>query len=242
MRPPGTAALLVLVTDRGAARGPLPEAVEAAVAGGVDWVQVRERGLEGAEHLALVDACRAAARRGAARRGGAVRVLVNGRADLALAAGADGVHLGTGALPARAARALLGPAALVGVAAHAPAELAEASASGLLDYAHLAPIFAPLSKAGERPPLGPEALAEAARAGLPVLAQGGIDAASAGACLEAGAAGVAVTGALLAAEDPRAAAAALRRALEEASGRGRASRGRRPEPGPGSGAGPRSRA
>lgn len=213
----GETPLLVLVTDRAAARGSLPEAVEAAVAGGVDWVQVRERGLEGAALLALVDACRAAAARGAARRGGAARVLVNRRLDLAMAAGADGVHLGTGAVPTGVARALLGAAAVIGVAAHAPAEVAEAAASGLLDYAHLAPVFAPLSKAAERPPLGPEALAEAARHGLPVLAQGGVEVRNAGACVEAGASGVAVTGAILGAPDPGAAAAALRRALEGAT-------------------------
>jgi len=259
-RPPRP--ILCLVTDRGTARGSLEDAVAAALAGGTDWVQVRERDLEGAALLALVDRLVILARRegggGTAdagdgerdpaggregdpeRRGGArapapggstARVLVNRRLDVALVAGADGVHLGFDAVPPEAARRLLGPetpsdgrgadrragaalrpGTLVGVSCHSPAEVERAAAAGA-DYAHLAPIFDPFSKDRERPALGLEALARAARAGIPVLAQGGIDAARARAALAAGAAGVAVTGAVLGAADPRAAAAELRRAL-----------------------------
>ena len=81
-------------------------------------------------------------------------------------------------------------------------------------YAHLAPIFDPLSKPAERPALGTTALAEACRrAQRPVLAQGGITAENARACLDAGAAGIAVTGEILMADDPARAARALREAL-----------------------------
>jgi thiamine-phosphate pyrophosphorylase len=202
--------VLCLVTDRHLASAPLEETVERAVAGGVDWVQVRERDLEGAPLLALVDALRAAARRGAGGR--PVRVVVNRRADVAWAAGVEGVHLGWDALPSDRARALLGAGAWIGVSAHAPEDVQEAARAGA-SYAHLAPVFAPISKPTTRPPLGLEALARAAGAGIPVLAQGGIEAANAASAVCAGAAGVAVTGAILGSPDPEAAARALRQAL-----------------------------
>jgi len=204
------------VTDRAACAGDLAAAVEAAVAGGVDLVQVRDRALGGAALLAHVDALVAAARRGAAARGGAVCVVVNRRLDVALAAGAEGVHLGFDALPAAAARALLGAGGLVGVSAHAPEEVL-ALAPDVVDYAQLAPVFAPLSKASTRPCVGLEALARASRGPVPVLAQGGVHAENAAACVRAGAAGVAVTGALLQASDPAAAARALAAALRAAA-------------------------
>jgi thiamine-phosphate pyrophosphorylase len=201
------------VTDRRAAPAPLARAVEAAVAAGVDWVQIRERDLEGAALLALAEELAAAARAGAAARGGDLTLLVNRRLDVALALPGLGVHLGFDAAPPRAARALLGPAALLGAATHS-ADEALAAAHLDLDYVHLAPVFAPRSKASGRAPLGLHALRGASRASLPVLAQGGIDAANAAEVVAAGAAGVAVTGAILGADDPGRAAAALRSALD----------------------------
>jgi thiamine-phosphate pyrophosphorylase len=204
--------ILCLVVDPRAAKRELASAVAAAVAGGVDWVQVRDRELEALELLALAESLARAAREAARRRGSLVRVLVNRRADVALAAGADGVHLGFDGLPAQEARRLLGEAAWIGISAHAPEEVGRALPAA--SYAQLAPIFAPLSKPSSRPPLGVGALRRAAGAGIPVLAQGGIDAGNAGSALAAGAAGVAVTGAILLADDPGAAAAALRAALD----------------------------
>jgi thiamine-phosphate pyrophosphorylase len=98
---------------------------------------------------------------------------------------------------------------LIGVSTHSTAEVAAAAA----DYAHLAPIFPPRSKPSSRPSLGCEAIAEAVRAGFPVIAQGGIDATNAAAVRAAGAFGVAVTGAILSAPDVGTATAAIRRAL-----------------------------
>lgn len=204
--------LLCLVTDQRASRRPLTEAVAAALAGGVDWVQIREKELEGRALLELADELARLAR----RADPAVRVLVNRRSDVALAAGLDGVHLGFDAAPPEVARRLLGGTKLLGIATHAPGELAE-DALPHLDYAQLAPVFAPLSKPSARAPLGVEALRRACALPLPVLAQGGVEATNAGACVRAGAAGVAVTGAILAASDPAAAAAALRSALDDAA-------------------------
>ena len=185
--------------------------VEAVVRSGVDWLQVRDRTLEGSALLELIDDVRRAAERGARKRASAARVLVNRRADLALASQADGVHLGFDAISARSARALLGKDACIGVSTHVPDEIEpDAGAS----YVHLAPIHRPLSKASSRPPLGVAALSDAAGRGLPVLAQGGLDAGNARAALDAGAAGIAVTGAILQAGDPAAAARSLREALD----------------------------
>jgi thiamine-phosphate pyrophosphorylase len=187
--------------------------VEAAVAAGVDWVQIRERGLDGAALLALAQEIAAAAGAGAAARGGDVVLLVNRRLDVALALPAAGAHLGFDAAPPRAARELLGTGAVLGASTHS-ADEALAAAHRDLDYVHLAPVFAPLSKPSGRAPLGLHALGEASRASLPVLAQGGIDATSAAQAVAAGAAGVAVTGAILGADEPGRAAAVLRRALD----------------------------
>jgi thiamine-phosphate pyrophosphorylase len=204
--------------DRAAARGPLAPLVCAAVRAGVDWVQVRERELGGAALLAHAESVAEAARAGARARGGRARVIVNRRADVALALGADGVHLGFDAMDVAAARRLLGPDALVGVSCHAADEVRAAHGAS---YAQLAPIFAPLSKPAARPPLG---LAELGRAagGPPVLAQGGIDAERAAAAVAAGASGVAVTGAILLADDPARAAAGLRSALDAGAAAGAA--------------------
>ena len=179
--------------------------VEAAIAGGVDWLQVRDRSLEGGELLAFTDAVRSAAP--------GTRLVVNRRTDVALAADADGVHLGFDAVDVETARKLLGEEALVGVSCHSAQEVRGADAAS---YAQLAPIFPPLSKPAGRTPLGLDAL-RAASGGIPVLAQGGIEASNAAACIEAGADGVAVTGAIGLAADPAAAADALRRALDGAA-------------------------
>ncbi|MCG8591609.1 MAG: thiamine phosphate synthase, partial [Proteobacteria bacterium] len=185
-------------------------AVAAAVAGGVDWVQVRERAPPGCEWL---DFARAIAEAARAAAPGRVRVLVNRRLDVAQAVAADGAHLGFDAVGVADARCLLGADATIGVSCHSAEEAREAAAAGA-SYVHLAPIFEPLSKAASRAPLGLEGLAAAARCGVPVLAQGGLTAERAGASLRAGAAGIAVTGAILGTPDPGARAAELRRALD----------------------------
>jgi thiamine-phosphate pyrophosphorylase len=193
--------------------GVAPDVVAASVEAGVDWVQVRDRELSSAALLARIDAIADAARAAAERAGRTLRIVVNRRADVALAAGTDGVHLGFDAMDPAAARRVLGSSALMGVSTHSIEEVAQAAAAGA-DYVHLAPIFPPLSKASERPPLGIETVTKAASHGVRVLAQGGVEASNAGGLVSAGAAGVAVTGAILAAPDPAAATAQLRRALD----------------------------
>ena len=146
--------ILCLVTDRraaglGSAPGDfvaLAGRVAAAVAGGADQVQLREKDLDGAALLELARAVGAAARRARSD----VTLLLNRRMDVALAAGWDGVHLGFDGAPVAQARALLGPRARIGVATHTPGELAalsRAPAAARPDQAQLAPIWPPLSKA-----------------------------------------------------------------------------------------------
>jgi thiamine-phosphate pyrophosphorylase len=217
------------------------------VRAGVDWIQLRERELDGAAWLQWANELCDVARRAAAASHSRIKLLVNRRIDIALAIGADGVHLGFDAVSPPDAVALMGlrpPAARptaerthesdaahgdrhrghreeqqpagaveIGVSAHSPDEVAAAARSGAT-YAQLAPIWPPLSKAATRPALGVAALEVAARHGLPVLAQGGVRPDRCAAARRAGAAGVAVTGDILMAADPGAAAAALRAALD----------------------------
>jgi thiamine-phosphate diphosphorylase len=224
--------ILCLVVDRSAVRGDLASCVAAAVGAGVDWVQIRERNLEGAALLAHAEEIDLAARQAAAQRGGRVEIFVNRRIDIALAIGADGVQLGFDAVDPPTARRLLWTDAQIesngraetngraeanvkiGISAHHPDEIRAAAPE--VDYAQLAPISQPLSKPHAGPYLGVRAVAEAAGYGIPVIAQGGITAANATAIAAAGAAGIAVTGAILSAPDPASATRALRAALAAA--------------------------
>ncbi len=209
--------LLVLVLDHAGIRDDVAARVSALVDAGVDWLQVRDRSLEADALFALTcDVVKGA--RSATRP---AKVIVNRRIDVALVAGADGAHLGFDALDVGEARALLGDDALIGVSCHSVDEVRGAAAGQRADYAHLAPIFEPISKPAERPSLGLEPLRAACEARLPVIAQGGVVDANTDDVVRAGAAGIAVTGHVLGATDPVAAVAALRRALD---GAGRASK------------------
>ncbi len=194
---------LLLITDRRIARRPLADAVALAVRGGVAGVQVREPDLAAADLLGLVRSVLPAA-----HAGGAV-VVVNDRIDVALAAGADGVHLRRSSLPPEEARRMLGPRALVGVSTHEEAEVTAAFAEGA-DYVVFGPVFSTPSKEGLLSPRGAEEFRRvAAGAAGPVLALGGMDAARAETLGIRPPHGVAAIRAILAAEDPEAAARAL---------------------------------
>jgi thiamine-phosphate pyrophosphorylase len=181
---------------------PLPALAAAVFEGGGRWLLLRDKDLAQAERVAIGrHLIEIAAPHGA-------KVLMSGDVAAAIEAGAAGVHLPRDGDP-RAARARLGPAALIGVSAHDLGEAERAAAAGA-DYATLSPIFASPSKPGYGPALGLEGLSDAAAAaGLPVLALGGITAERARDCLAAGAAGVAVMGEVMGAEDPAAAVRTL---------------------------------
>ncbi len=145
----------------------------------------------------------------------AIPFVVNDRIDVALAAFADGVHIGPDDMAAEDARRLLGPNAIIGVSIKS-VEAAEAAPVGLVNYAGVGGVYATLSKTQKSPPIGPEGFSRVAQAlrrrapQLPIVGIAGIDAGNAGAVIAAGADGVAVISALSLAADPTAAARALR--------------------------------
>lgn len=187
---------LLLVTDRRETRGrSLPAVVEAALRGGVGMVQLREKDLTTRELLALANALRTLTRRYGAR------LLVNDRIDVALACAADGVHLPADSFRIEDARALLGPDRLIGVSTHSAAEVRAAAAAGA-DFAVCGPVYETPSKLAYGPPLGLDEFTAATKSvNIPVLAIGGVTVGRAFELRRAGAAGVAVIRALLAADD-----------------------------------------
>jgi thiamine-phosphate pyrophosphorylase len=196
---------LMLVTDAAmsAGRG-LAATVLAAVAGGVTIVQLRDKTASDADLLATAVALRAAL----APTG--VPLIVNDRPAIAHAAQLAGVHIGQDDGDPQAARALLGPDALIGLSVTRTDEIATVDPA-VVDYVGLGPVFATGSKPDAAPPLGlAEAAAIGARLPLPWVAIGGIGVDDAAVIMRTGAAGIAVVSAINAAADPRAAAAALR--------------------------------
>ncbi len=201
---------LLLITDRAMARRPLREVAAAALRGGCRWLMVREKDLAEAALARLVQDIMDLARPyGAA-------VSVNGAAGVAADCGARGVHLPQGHGVAEARRAV-GRDALVGVSAHSIEEAADAAAEGA-DYLTASPVFATASKPGYGPALGLEGLSRIAGAvDIPVLALGGVTRENAADCLAAGAAGVAVMGAVMRARDPEQAVADVLMSMKPSS-------------------------
>jgi thiamine-phosphate pyrophosphorylase len=197
-------ARLYLCTGARRSRGDLAQFLDAVLAAGVDIVQLREKGLEAREELGLLevfaDACR--------RHG---RLLaVNDRADVALAAGADVLHLGQGDLPVPTARRILGPGPLIGRSSHNPSQADAAASEPGADYFCAGPVWVTPTKPG-RPATGLGLLAHMARRrpSRPWFAIGGISLARLGDILAAGATRVVVVRAITDADDPAAAARAF---------------------------------
>jgi thiamine-phosphate pyrophosphorylase len=210
------APLLYLITDRKATGGRgLVEVVSSALTGiassGLDpgdvAVQLREKDLDG---RALSDLGRALRATTAAA---GVRLFINDRIDVALAVGADGIHLGGTSLAPTEARAIA-PRLAVAVSTHGLAEVR--AANGNAAFAVFGPLRDTPSKRAYGPPLGIDALAEAARLGLPLLALGGLEARDVPEVLAAGAHGVACIRPVMAATDPASAVRGLCQALFQA--------------------------
>lgn len=199
---------LLGVTERRGAGEALVDTVRSILDGGARWIWFRERDMPVEARTVLAGEVLTVVR----RYGG--RLSIGGDAGLAARIGADGVHLAGGAGPTEiaAARAIL-PSGLIGLSAHSPHEIAEASRVGV-DYATLSPIFATASKPGYGPALGLAALTEAAAFGIPVIALGGVTIDRVRGCRKAGAAGVAVMGGLMRGRDPCGTARALLASLK----------------------------
>lgn len=203
---------LYAVTDRRAlpAGVTLAQAVEAALDGGVTCLQLREKEASAGEILALarplLPLCRA-------RR---VPLLINDRVDIALAAGADGVHLGQEDLPLPEARALLGPDRILGATAHTVAEALRAQAEGA-DYLGVGAMFPTGTKANTISTSADTLKAICAAVSIPVVAIGGVTAQNLPTLAGTGIAGAAVVSAIFSQSDLTAAARALRAAADLAA-------------------------
>lgn len=175
------------ITDRHllAPSASLLDVIARNLALGIEWIQIREKDLSALDLFHLVQSALALPNPHGSR------ILVNTRVDVALAAGAAGAHLPSGAPPAKTWRPLAPPGFLIGVSCHTAEEVRAAEDEGA-SYAFFGPVFTPRSKTSPLPPRGLAGLARAAHAvRIPVLALGGITSANTGECLAAGAAGVA---------------------------------------------------
>ncbi|WP_432543713.1 thiamine phosphate synthase [Kineococcus sp. SYSU DK002] len=202
------AARLYLCTGARRREGDLEQFLDAVLAAGVDVVQLREKGLEAAEELELLEVFAAATRRHG-------RLLaVNDRADVAAVAGAQVLHLGQRDLPPAAARRLVGPGTVIGRSTHSPAQFDAAVADPDVGYACVGPTWATPTKPG-RAATGLELVRHAAATAgdVPWFAIGGIDLSTVEQVVEAGARRVVVVRALTGADDPAAATTALLRRL-----------------------------
>jgi thiamine-phosphate pyrophosphorylase len=204
---------LYLVTDKSLMRGrPLADVVAAAVQGGVSCVQLREKNLGTRDFLAqalLLKKLLAPLR---------VPLVINDRIDIALACGAEGVHLGQSDLPVDQARKLLPPEVFIGWSVESMDDVRQSAALPVdyLDYLGVSPVFATPTKTDTGLAWGLDGLARVrAATRLPLVAIGGIHAGNARQLLRAGADGLAVVSALCAADNPRAAAAGLRSVCDE---------------------------
>lgn len=198
---------LYLVSPGKMKAGPLAELVPELVAAGVDLIQLREKGLEAAEIIEIaspiIEACREAG----------IPFIINDRADIALAVGADGVHLGRADLEPSVARRIV-PDAIVGRSNHSREDIA-ASLAEDIDYLAVGPVYETPTKPG-RPAAGLGTIAEAAETipvGLPWFAIGGIDESTLADVMGAGATRIVVVRALTESLDPVAVARRLKAAL-----------------------------
>lgn len=215
---------LYLVTDRGLSGGrPLEEVVREAVKGGAAVVQLREKDLS--TRAFLEEACRMKG----ILAGLGVPLIINDRLDVALAAGADGVHLGQQDMPYEKARSLLGPQAIIGLSVETWEDVLQAEELDV-DYLGVSPVFATPTKRDTKEPWGLAGLARIRAFSRHLLvAIGGINAANAAAVVEAGADCLAVVSAICGASDPCAAARELRSIIEAARAAGPANPGARTE-------------
>lgn len=199
---------LYLITDRTQCKGDLVACVEEALEGGVRAIQLREKDLSTRERYALAKKLRTLTSTfGAA-------LIINGDAALARAVGADGVHLPVDGLPVDVCRKILAPGMLLGVSTHDMEQAREAEAKGA-DFITFGPVYDTRSKAKYGAAAGLEALQSVCReSGIPVFGLGGITSARVDDILNAGAAGIALISAILAAPDVKKAASEFSRRLQ----------------------------
>lgn len=195
---------LYLVTDRGLAGGrAMTEIVREAVAGGVTMVQLREKECSTRDFVALGRELKSLL---ASHN---VPLIINDRVDVALACGADGVHIGQSDMPYDMARRILGPDSIIGLSVENIDEVIAANSLDV-DYIGVSPVFATPTKTDTAVPFGLDGLREAVRLSVhPVVGIGGMNASTAADVMSCGADGIAVVSAIIAAESPGQAAGEL---------------------------------
>lgn len=199
---------LYLVTDRSLSRGRSTEnIVREAIAGGATCVQLREK------HCGTRQFIAEARMLMALLQPAGIPLIINDRLDVALAAGANGVHLGQKDMAIADARRLAGPGLVIGISAESLADAVQAEAEGA-DYIGISPVFATTTKKDAAAPLGLDGIRRIrAAVRLPLVAIGGITLENAESVISAGADGLAVVSAIVAAQCPRTAAAALKQRI-----------------------------
>jgi len=205
------AARLYVLIDCGASETAFAERIGGLIAGGVDVIQLRDK--TASDRLLWQRARQAMALLRAATAASRPLLVVNDRPDLAIAAGADGVHVGQDELPIEVVRRLVGPQAIVGVSTHNVAQV-DAAVAGGADYLGCGPTFASRTKRFASFAGLDFLTAVAPRTTLPAFAIGGIDLENLAAVLATGIQRVAIAGAIATAADPQATAAAFRQRLE----------------------------
>jgi thiamine-phosphate pyrophosphorylase len=200
---------LYLITDRKVTKVPLHEAIRLALKGGVRAVQLREKDLPVRELLALAKELRKITKEFDAR------LFINDRVDVAVSVDADGVHLGGQSMPAGAVRKIVRRNMLIGVSTHSVEEAREAEKSGA-DFITFGPIFSTPSKEKFGTPVGVEALRTVREdVRIPVFALGGMQSENISEVMQAGADGIAMISAILAADDIQTAADLVNRRIGE---------------------------
>jgi len=203
---------LYLVTDRGLSLGrPLKDVVLSAVSGGVTCVQLREKDSSSREFLDLARKLREAL------SGFDVPLIINDRLDIALACGADGVHLGPTDMPLEDARRILGEDRIIGISASSVQAAVEAERGGA-DYIGVSPVFPTPTKEDTSPALGLPGLREMRKAvRIPLVGIGGLNSGNAADVTRCGADGIAVVSAIMSAPDPEQAARRIRKEIRKAA-------------------------
>lgn len=203
---------LYLVTDRTLAGGrDISDIVKEAVEGGATMVQLREKSIDTRDFILLARRLK----RTLAPYG--VPLIINDRVDVALAADADGVHVGQSDMPYAMARAILGPDKIIGLSVENFAQIEEAN--GLdVDYIGISPVFATPTKTDTAAPFGLEGLAKAVKMSVhPTVAIGGMNAGTAADVISTGTDGIAVVSAIVCAPSPRRASEELIDIIDRAS-------------------------
>ena len=202
---------LYLVTDRGLAKGRSTlDIIRSAVQGGVTCVQVREKECTTLDFIEQAQSIKEYL------QSKGVPLIINDRVDVALAVGADGVHLGQTDMPLDMAKKIIGDSMIIGISAESIAD-AVAAEKGGADYLGVSPIYATPTKTDTAPPLGLEGLrAIRQKVNLPLVGIGGLNRDNAAAVIRHGGDGVAVVSAIVAADDPMQAAGDLKQIIDEA--------------------------